>query len=225
MPYPISAVRSKGSPALTPWWAIGGLGALCTRAYQPIGASSLATSYVNLANPGTGDASLGVAPTFATATGWTFNGSSQYLKTGLIIADTNVSVFVFIAGAASDAGSIFGFADSGGKVLDMNFVFNNDNFTDFHNAGLRRVSTTGITSSVVFGIAGKTAYVNGVADGTAIGAGSYTSPIESYIGCLNNNGTPQTYFNKTIKAIAFYNSVISPTQVSSLSGAMAALNP
>lgn len=67
--------------AAADWWVVPGK--TCVAAYQPIGAASLAASYVNLANPGTYDAAPGVAPTWASATGWTFNGSTQYLTTGI----------------------------------------------------------------------------------------------------------------------------------------------
>jgi hypothetical protein len=58
-----------GGRRATPWWYVAGQ--TCVAAYQPIGAPSLAASYVILANPGTYDAAPGVAPTFDAATGWT----------------------------------------------------------------------------------------------------------------------------------------------------------
>ncbi len=69
------------------WWLRGGIPAAnCIAAYQPINAASLAASYVNLANPGTNDAAPGVAPGWNKTDGWTFNGLTQYLTTGIIPA-------------------------------------------------------------------------------------------------------------------------------------------
>lgn len=65
------------------WWSNDGAISGCVAAYRAIGAASLAASYVNLANPGTYDAAPGTAPSFDASTGWTFNGSTQYLTTGL----------------------------------------------------------------------------------------------------------------------------------------------
>jgi hypothetical protein len=74
----------RAAAAAVPWWLAGGVAAANAIAvYQPKGAADLAASYVNLANPGTYDAAPGTAPTFDAATGWTFNGSTQYLTTGV----------------------------------------------------------------------------------------------------------------------------------------------
>jgi hypothetical protein len=73
--------RAVQAAASADWWAVAGK--TCIAAYQPKGAADLAASYVNLANPGTYNAALGTAPTHASATGWTFNGTTQCLKTGV----------------------------------------------------------------------------------------------------------------------------------------------
>ena len=63
-------VLGRGAGAAAQWWLSGGVSAAnCVAAYQPIGATSLAASYTNLANPGTYTAAPGVAPTFDAATG------------------------------------------------------------------------------------------------------------------------------------------------------------
>lgn len=79
----VSASRRAVSVAAASWWLAGGAPAPVA-AYQPKGAASLATSYVNLVNPGTYDAAPGTAPTHDTATGWTFV-SGQYLTTGIVV--------------------------------------------------------------------------------------------------------------------------------------------
>ncbi len=68
------------------WWDNNGAISGCVAAYQPIGAASLAASYSNLANPGTYDCTVfagHTAPTFATETGWTFDGGNHTLKTNV----------------------------------------------------------------------------------------------------------------------------------------------
>jgi hypothetical protein len=67
------------------WWLSGGISAAnCIAAYQPKGAVSYAASKVNLANPGTYNATEGTAPAFDTAVGWTFNGTTMFLETGIV---------------------------------------------------------------------------------------------------------------------------------------------
>src|SRR3989344_5141970 len=80
-------------------WATSGGAPTPVAAYQPIGSASLTASYANLANPGTYTAAVGVAPTFAASTGWTFaSASSQYLTTG-IIHDAGWSIIARWSGA------------------------------------------------------------------------------------------------------------------------------
>jgi len=61
------------------WWLVEGMISVTDVAvvYQPIGATNIANSYVNLNSPGTNNATPVVAPTFATATGWTFTGTQH----------------------------------------------------------------------------------------------------------------------------------------------------
>lgn len=66
--------------AVNQWWLSGGIAAAnCIAAYQAKGAASYAASLVNLANPGTYNATEGTAPDWAAGTGWTFNGTTQFL--------------------------------------------------------------------------------------------------------------------------------------------------
>lgn len=85
---PVLAARGQIGAALATaggaakWYLAGGVTPIA--AYQPKGSSSLAASYINLISPGTFDAAPGVAPTWDAVNGWTFNGSTQYLTTGII---------------------------------------------------------------------------------------------------------------------------------------------
>ena len=72
------------------------------------GAASLAASYINLANPGTYDAAPGTAPSFDTATGWTFAAaSSQYLTTGIVFG-VNWTILVRVGSATQSFGYLIG---------------------------------------------------------------------------------------------------------------------
>lgn len=88
----MAAMMKKGAAA--PFYLAGGIDkANVLAAYQPKGAASLAASYINLANPGTGDATVTTPPTFDASRGWIFNGTSQFIKTG-IVPDANTSVII-----------------------------------------------------------------------------------------------------------------------------------
>lgn len=73
-------IKAKYSAAITDanvqWW---NLAPNCVAAYQPKGANDYQASKVNLANPGVNNAIEGNAPSFDSALGWKFNGSSNYL--------------------------------------------------------------------------------------------------------------------------------------------------
>jgi hypothetical protein len=78
------AVPSSSPPPVTyPWYACEGLGdELCVAAYKPLGAASIADSYINLANPGTYNCTNpGESPNWNTGNGWICNGDS-YIVTG-----------------------------------------------------------------------------------------------------------------------------------------------
>lgn len=66
--------------AVSNWWLSGGISAGdCIAAYQAKGAASQAASYVNLANPGTYNATPSVIPGWSSADGWQSPGA---LNTG-----------------------------------------------------------------------------------------------------------------------------------------------
>jgi hypothetical protein len=91
-----------------PWWRSGGVPAsLCVAAYAPKGAASLAASYINLVTPGTYDAAPGVAPTWASATGWTGNGT-KYLLTGIPVAANTSIIARFVSGSGGSSTFLLG---------------------------------------------------------------------------------------------------------------------
>jgi hypothetical protein len=75
--------NTKRSLNVNQWWLKGGVDPRdCLAAFQPIGASGITQSLQNINGRGTNDAVIGTTPTFAKATGWTFDGSTTYLTVG-----------------------------------------------------------------------------------------------------------------------------------------------
>jgi hypothetical protein len=90
----------------------------------------------------------------------------------------------------------------------------------YANGGFVLVAPT-LTTGVI-AIGGNQGYRNGVADGGIISSGSGLFGA-IFIGCLNNNGNPEYYFNGYEQAIAIYNTSISAAQVLAVTNAMNAL--
>lgn len=89
------------------WWDLYGTITNCVWAYQPKGAASYAASKVNLANPGTYDATEVIQPPWSSDKGWyNFNSNSSYLLTGYNIPLNQTHSL--IARYANYAGGYFG---------------------------------------------------------------------------------------------------------------------
>lgn len=205
-----------------PWYLSGGIAlANVVAAYQAKSAASLAASYVNLANPGTNNAAPGVAPTFNAATGWTFNGTSQYLIAPT--PDNGYSIFMQYANlAVAGTRELFGtFWTSFGDGAFLVQI-----------AGGNMDARSGATGSTAinapelltgnYGFAGKTPYRNGTAEPNVISAGTGTGH-EIFIAALNFNGGLANFTAIEVQAFAMYNVTLTAPQVSALAAAMAAL--
>jgi hypothetical protein len=183
-----------------PRWLTGGIPASnCMAAYEPKGAASLAASYLNLNSPGTNDAAPGVAPAFDPAIGWTFDGATQFLTTGLTPAST-WTILVQYSGV-TNAGRLFGvecagfvrwfiMPNSASKV----FYYNNSNI------GIAPALTAGNV-----GMAGTQPYRNGVAEGAPLTGGAFDRPL--YIGASNSfiAGGAYSFLAGSIAALYIYN--------------------
>lgn len=200
----------QGAAPVVPWYLAGGvsltnLGAL----YVPKNAASQSASYARVAGD-VGNATLdpatvgGTAPAWD-ATGWTFNGSSHYLKTG-IVAEASCSAMIFFTfighsdtypylfGSIVNAGST-GFAVSCHETSATVCVY----FSG--NPG----TAAPILNSGCLGISGLQGYRNGVADGAEIAAGGALTAVEMYIGGVNQVGLGlRNKTNFTCAAIAYY---------------------
>lgn len=205
-------VVSQGGAA--DWWAV--TGKTCVAAYQPIGAASLAASYTNLANSGTNNAAPGTAPTWASATGWVFNGSTQYLTTGVVPAD-GWSAICRYSNRSSTAGYVMGI----GQTVGQYFGFIPTASNVIYGLG-GTISVAPALDSGVVAISGQRAYRNGSVDGGTISSWSGTTSLIIYIGAANR-GVPNNYFAGNIQAIAIYSDTLSGAEVAAVSAAMAAL--
>jgi hypothetical protein len=194
-------------------------GANCIAAYQPKGAADLAASYVNVANPGTYNAAPGVAPTFDTATGWTFNGSTQYLDTGIVPVNNQAwSGFVRF----SDRGGItvmpFGRVEACRFAIQLSSISNGVVYQN----GSYSSSVSPAPTSGILGMAGVKGYRNGVDEGITIPAagGSFSGSI--LIGQSGYGGYEDWMAGK-IQTLAIYDVTLTGAQVTQLTASMAAL--
>ena len=206
--------RSGGTASAVPWWLAGGVDAANAWAvYQPIGAASLADSYVNLANPGTYDAAPGVAPTFAAETGWTFAAArSQYLTTGIVPPDSTWTYICRFSDCTS--GQAFGFYASSSVAT----VFPNaGGYRYYYHPSERRISG-GVLAGVI-GMAAQQGYLNGAADGAAT-TGQFLGNTTNQVRIRHAN---VVYLTGNIQAFALYNTTLSAAQMAAISSAMAAL--
>ncbi len=181
--------------------------------YQPKGAASLAASYVNLVNPGTNNAAPGVAPTWSATTGWTFNGTTQYLTSGITPTIT-YTLLVRFANAGTSIGSV------GAYVSGTNNYFvragNAAANRTYSSGGERNVA--GAQTNCVMAVAGKNCYLNGASDGTIAAGGSNTNALG--IGSINVVPT-QYFYTGDILAIAICSSTQTAGQIAAASAAVA----
>ena len=203
------------------WWLTGGIPAAnCIGAYQPISAADYATSKSNLANPGTYDATEGVAPTFSAVNGWVHE-ENDYLKSGVVPAD-NFSAIVRYSNAINDSSSyLFGalqatpsryFELNPNRNGDMRFLYGDQILT---------ISGGG----EVAGVAAITP-THGYFDGVSVGnIPAYTwnaITLDIWLGIRHAAAGPTGSSFKNIQAAAFYNIDIA-SYVAGLTTAMNAL--
>lgn len=218
MPYPAAAARGKAaSAAASNWWQAGGATGVLA-AYKPKGAVSLAASYVNLANPGT-DSAPGVAPTLA-AGGWVFNGSTQYLVTG-ITPGQNYSFLVQFTGV-TNTGVIAGSNGNSEAYFWIEPDDGSDHVDYVHGSAAGHLAPSPRLLAGNLGMSATKAYRNGVEETGSLSGWSGT-PKEFFIGCRNDNNTPSNFTAVTIAALVIYDNSLSAGQMAAVAAAMAAL--
>lgn len=211
---------SAPSAAAASWWLDGGVDpASAVAVYQPIGAASLAASYTNLANPGTYNAAPGVAPTWASGTGWGFAGV-QYLTTG-IVAASGWSAVVRVSNCTQSYASAFGDRTlSTARFYIQPNTPNAGGSAIFAYGNLESNGKAGSNVNGVLAVTPNAGYVNGVQNVTFSATWS-GSGGGIFIG--TRNGSAPAPLNGNIQAIAIYSTTLTAPQVAAISAAMAAL--
>lgn len=185
-------------------------------AWQPKGAASLSDSYVNIANPGTHDLTVGNAPNWDAVNGQKYTAaSSHYLKTG-IIPTANTSVIIRISNGVV-GGIFFGSDDSGITrylLLSMGVLM--------HGSNTGIIALSPAISDGVLGVSGNKGYVNGVEVGDLSGW-SGTSTMPMYIGCRNSAGTANLFSTFYLQAAMVTTTSLTALQQKIIAAQMASL--
>ncbi len=197
-----------------PWYTSGVVAASdVVAAYRPKGATSLANSYVNIANPGTYDAAPGVAPSWAVATGWTFDGLDDYLTTGIVMAGNDWTVICRYANfdTAAAFGSLFGWtADTDDRF--MIFLHYTGNQPEVYVAGDYGISADDADAAATITLTYDGMYRDGVLD-IALGAGTGTNTgTDLYIAATNIGGGAVFPCKTDIIALAVYDTKLTTAQ-------------
>lgn len=205
-------------PNAAPWWLAGGISsANCKAAYQAKGATGLSASYSNLNSPGTNDAAPGVAPTWNATDGWIFNGSTQYLTTGITPA-AGYAMFMQFTNRAN--GGIVGSAGVGNDRFYLWADQNNAHLRVVYGYGSQAPQVAPSMSSGNLGLVAGDGYRNGTKESTFSGSFSGT-PQVICIGALGGSSVAN-FCQIDIQAFAIYSS-LTAAQATAVAAAMAAL--
>jgi hypothetical protein len=215
-------IKSRYSAAITdkPWWLAGGIPASgCYAAYRAKGAANQAASLTNLNRPGTYTLTAGGAPGWASATGWTFDGTDDYYDTSILNYKSGSWIVKYSDFAAQTSPAFGAYEPTIQCTFYPKYTDNNQYFRMGQN--LTRAAPADFASGVAAATS-MAAYWNGVNVGaiTTVYAGSGTITI--YIGSMN----PYTSASASaiyIQAIAFYSAVLTNDQIAALTIAMNAL--
>lgn len=207
-------ITPRGGAAL-PWWYVPGK--TCVAAYQPKGAASYAASKVNLANPGTYDATEGVAPAWDAATGWSFDGLDDWLNSNVPANACQTYIVQYTNLVATE----------GGRYIFGGWInFNCRTAIEVHSAAVRylhggQIDVAPSLAAGNLGISGQQGYRNGTAEGGSCGTGVADNSV-MYVGCYNA-GFPTNFHKVVVRALSFYAEPLVAVEVAGLAARMAAL--
>lgn len=216
----VTVMQPRPSAAAANWWDVAGQ--TCIAAYAAKGAASLAASYTNLTGNATYNAAPGVAPTFDTATGWTFNGSTQYLTTGIAPAGGWSMIVRFSTLTNVDCIIVGSQAAGGASTTQFMLIPRSASGASrtYRNGG--DLIIAGGKTDATMAIAGSVAYLDGAAE-TGSMANALSGAQIIFIGCRNNGGTANSFAACKIQALAIYSTTLTAGDVATLTTAMAAL--
>ncbi|MFA5828541.1 MAG: LamG-like jellyroll fold domain-containing protein [Candidatus Shapirobacteria bacterium] len=207
-----------------PWYKVGGTTGQVA-AYQAIGAGSSAASYVNLANPGTYNLTSGTAPTWSASTGWTFNGTNQFLTTGLTPSANTWSYLVRFSDAnTSDYWrAIIGTTDNNNWSVAVYPIAGGGGYKAYYNGHYDSLYLSGAVASGVMGMSYNKGYLNGTSEPGTIPI--INPPNKNlYIGAKNTNSGADSFLPGKIQAAAIYNTTLTADQVANVTDAMETLD-
>lgn len=201
------------------WWDLNGTITSCVAAYQPKGAASYAASKVNLTGNTDYDAVEGSAVSWNSTDGWVA-GNSGYLKSGITGAVGNTwSMILRFTDGGAYVNSMYWGSMTTGKRWAANI--NMGTFARCYIGNSGDIAGAQMTSGI-YAFSSDDLYENGSYFGTT-GNGLNAIADELYLVGYNNGGTPTPVGAGKFQAIAFYNAVLTSTQVGNLTTAMAAL--
>jgi len=210
-----------GSGAVTPWWSVDG--ATCVRAYQAKGAASYAASLVNLANPGTGDATTTAAPSWDAVNGWKGDGISKYLNSNYTPNNQAHTYIIKFSSHPLGIYAVMGYEGASGNAMYIipRRTITTDRTTCYHGNGLSVAD--GGTETGILAVAQKEFYKDGSNIGT-IGAGAGYPGGNILILSNSNAGTPFQFSSAYVQAVAIYSTVLTGPQIAALTAAMNAIS-
>ena len=203
------------------WWDADGTISGCVAAYSPVGAANLAASYTNLQNPGTYDAAPGVAPTFNTATGWAFNGTTQYLDTGYTPPQVMSMVVRFSDATASGESIVIGARTGALGPWIEHWGPGNMQFRR-NSSGQINILGAPATATGTAGISYTDAYINGASVGT-FSTLFGISGVSLWIGAGQNSGVLYRPWPGKVQAAAIYAASLTAGEMATLHTRMLAL--
>lgn len=192
------------------WWLAGGVPSSTNYTiYDPLTSGSQALSYVNLANPGTRDAVAGVAPTWAQGSGWTFNGTTQYLISNGAKFLTNSTLIIWY----EDWTGVYVVGST--KVLIRPVNSSTTRLTINTNTDISGESNGG-----VIGVrAGLNCYRN-TSQFWAMGSFPTGTDYDLYVGCRNAAGTASNFGGGNVYRFALYDFKLSDAEMEAVITAM-----
>ena len=199
------------------WWTVSGK--TCVAAYDAIGAASLADSYTDESGAGN-NAAPGVAPTWTSGVGWTFNGSTQYLTTGITPTGVMTALARFSgAPACVNCPTLCSGNNGAGNAFQLT---PGGTANPIWAWGTAFASVAGGYTSGVMAMAATACYYNGSFTVPNVGVFSGVGQALN-VGARNNGGTPDRFFGGSIQAIAIYSDTLSAGEIATVTAAMQAL--
>lgn len=183
-------------------------------AYQSIGAPDALTARQNMALGGRGRyaAAPGTAPTWALRVGWTFNGTDQWLSTGVVLTNDQSWSFLLRYSGASARDRAIALSRTGAGTTDFGVYVSDYIATYVYNGSYLLVSHSSITGGV-WAITGNGVYLNGAAVTGTISSGSGTATVAFPLGAMDDDGARSLWYAGNIQSAAIYNRKLTADEV------------